>query len=254
MFLLIGLQLPSIVQQLGDVSLMTAIWYGLIISFVLIITRIATTLGSSAFTIFISRFITVAESNPGWRMPLVFGWAGIRGVVSLAAALSIPLLLSDGEAFPHRNLILFITFVVILVTLVLQGLTLPWLIRKLSVKSDQANSELDQEKILQKKITQYSINQIEKILNKQGFQNEHLSNLQAKLKTEMVFFNRELDETGDTNQNVRKEFNKIYLDLLDQQRKLLNDINQHSEYDEDIIRKYQFMIDMEEYKVRGKSV
>jgi CPA1 family monovalent cation:H+ antiporter len=122
------------------------------------------------------------------------------------------------------------------------------------VKSDQANSELDQEKILQKKITQYSINQIEKILNKQGFQNEHLSNLQAKLKTEMVFFNRELDETGDTNQNVRKEFNKIYLDLLDQQRKLLNDINQHSEYDEDIIRKYQFMIDMEEYKVRGKSV
>lgn len=77
-FLLIGLQLPSIVQQLGDVSLMTAIWYGLIISFVLIITRIATTLGSSAFTIFISRFITVAESNPGWRMPLVFGWAGIR--------------------------------------------------------------------------------------------------------------------------------------------------------------------------------
>ena len=253
-FLLIGLQLPSIVQQLGDVSLMTAIWYGLIISFVLIITRIATTLGSSAFTIFISRFITVAESNPGWRMPLVFGWAGIRGVVSLAAALSIPLLLSDGEAFPHRNLILFITFVVILVTLVLQGLTLPWLIRKLSVKSDQANSELDQEKILQKKITQYSINQIEKILNKQGFQNEHLSNLQSKLKTEMVFFNRELDETGDTNQNARKEFKKIYLDLLDQQRKLLNDINQHSEYDEDIIRKYQFLIDMEEYKVRGKSV
>ena len=227
---------------------------GLIISFVLIITRIATTLGSSAFTIFISRFITVAESNPGWRMPLVFGWAGIRGVVSLAAALSIPLLLSDGEAFPHRNLILFITFVVILVTLVLQGLTLPWLIRKLSVKSDQANSELDQEKILQKKITQYSINQIEKILNKQGFQNEHLSNLQAKLKTEMVFFNRELEETGDTNQNARKEFKKIYLDLLDQQRKLLNDINQHSEYDADIIRKYQFLIDMEEYKVRGKSV
>ena len=220
----------------------------------MIITRIATTLGSSAFTIFISRFITVAESNPGWRMPLVFGWAGIRGVVSLAAALSIPLLLSDGEAFPHRNLILFITFVVILVTLVLQGLTLPWLIRKLSVKSDQANSELDQEKILQKKITQYSINQIEKILNKQGFQNEHLSNLQSKLKTEMVYFNRELEETGDTNQNARKEFKKIYLDLLDQQRKLLNDINQHSEYDEDIIRKYQFMIDMEEYKVRGKSV
>jgi len=72
-----------------------------------------------------SEFITVAEPNPGWKGPIIFGWSGMRGVVSLAAALSIPLLINEGQPFPHRNLILFITFIVILVTLVVQGLTLP---------------------------------------------------------------------------------------------------------------------------------
>ena len=77
------------------------------------------------------RFITVAdEKNPGKTAPLIIGWAGMRGVVSLAAALSIPLV-GNGEPFPHRNLILYITFVVILLTLIIQGLTLPILIKKI---------------------------------------------------------------------------------------------------------------------------
>ena len=63
------------------------------------------------------RAVTVADAHPGWRGPLVFGWAGMRGVVSLAAALSVPLFIREGQPFPYRDLILFITFIVILVTL-----------------------------------------------------------------------------------------------------------------------------------------
>ena len=133
-FLLIGLQLPSITQQLGDISLGRAIWYGLVISLCLIIARLLCTFGASVFTRFMSHFITVADPNPGWKGPIIFGWAGMRGVVSLAAALSIPLLISKDQPFPYRNLILFITFIVILVTLVFQGLTLPWLIRKVKLE------------------------------------------------------------------------------------------------------------------------
>ena len=66
-FLLIGLQLPSIANQLGDISLPKAIWYGLAISFVLIITRLLCTFGASLFTRFMSQFITVADPNPGWK-------------------------------------------------------------------------------------------------------------------------------------------------------------------------------------------
>ena len=98
------------------------------------LSRVICALGASVFTTFISRYITTADSHPGWKAPLIFGWAGMRGVVSLAAALSIPAFMNDGQAFPQRNLILFITFVVILTTLVIQGLTLPLLIRTIKVE------------------------------------------------------------------------------------------------------------------------
>jgi len=117
-FILIGLQLPTITSQLGDVGLGKAIGYGLAISLVLIVSRLICTMGASLFTRFIGRFITVADRNPGWRGPIIFGWAGMRGVVSLAAALSIPLLTDAGQAFPNRNLILFIGFFALIVPIV----------------------------------------------------------------------------------------------------------------------------------------
>lgn len=150
-FMLIGLQLPNIVQQL-NLELSEAIRYGLIISLVLIVTRLFCTFGAVLFTRFMSRFITVADPNPGWKAPIILGWAGMRGVVSLAAALSIPVYLANGVAFPHRNLILFITFIVILVTLVFQGLTLPWLIRVVKMEDRFSPiSAAKQEIIIQKR-------------------------------------------------------------------------------------------------------
>jgi monovalent cation/hydrogen antiporter len=136
-FLLIGLQLPVVVEGLGSYSRAAAIGYGLLVTGVLVVTRLAFLLGTSLFTRLISRVVRTNEPSPGWRLPLVGGWAGMRGVVSLASALSVPLLLPDGAAFPQRSLILFITFVVILLTLVVQGLTLPWLIRTVGAEEEE---------------------------------------------------------------------------------------------------------------------
>lgn len=249
-FLLIGLQLPSITSQLEEVSLLQAVWYGLIISFVLIITRLLCTLGASVFTRFMGRFITVADRNPGWKGPVIFGWAGMRGVVSLAAALSIPILL-QGQPFPYRNLILVITFVVILVTLVLQGLTLPWLIRKLNpAAGDTSMPALNQEVIIQQAIAQSSIQFIEKKYNHVLPLNEHVNNLYARLKIDLMFFNQELQGLTVTKTNSLREYQQIYLDLLEQQRSLLNELNGRAEFDEELIRKYFSLIDLQEFKVR----
>ena len=73
------------------------------------------------------------EKTPGARYIFVVGWTGMRGVIALAAALSLPEVLADGKPFAQRDLIVFLTFCVILVTLVLQGLTLPWVIRMLGL-------------------------------------------------------------------------------------------------------------------------
>ena len=254
-FLLIGLQLPSITGQLGDISIGRAIWYGLIISFVLILTRLVSTLGTSVFTTFMSRFITVADAHPGWRNPLIFGWAGMRGVVSLAAALSIPVLITEGQPFPYRNLILFITFIVILVTLVFQGLTLPWVIRKVGTDDRYgAIPDKKQELILQKKITQAALGFLEEKHGAARAQNEHLDNLFARLQLDLGVFEQELEATDDRRDKPRQSFQNIYLEMLDRQRKRLNEMNQIAEFDEDLIRKYLSLIDVEEFKIREKQL
>ncbi|HEX6847048.1 MAG TPA: Na+/H+ antiporter, partial [Chitinophagaceae bacterium] len=253
-FLLIGLQLPSITKQMGDTSLGTAIWYGLVISAVLIVARFFSTFGASLFTRFMSRFITVADTNPGWKGPIVLGWAGMRGVVSLAMAFSIPILIKNGEPFPHRNLILFITFIVILVTLVFQGLTLPWIIRKVKPENRNPMTEQEQEIIIQKKMAKVSLQILEEKFNEQRKQNEHLNNLFERLQLDMNFFQRDLNELTKETGKSMVNFKTIYLELLESQRKVLIDMNQRSEFDEDLIRKYLGLIDLEEYKIREKIV
>ena len=254
-FLLIGLQLPSMIRQLGEVSLDKAIWYGLVISFILILTRLLCTLGASAFTRVMSHFITVADSNPGWRGPLVFGWAGMRGVVSLAAALSVPVYIQESQPFPYRNLILFITFIVILVTLVFQGLTLPWLIRKVKpVDKSTTIPDHRQEIIIQKKIAKASLEFLDAKYGREQAHNEHLNNLRARLQIDLTLFNQELEGMGEARESSFSNYQDIYLELLEQQRRLLNEMNRLAEFDEELIRKYLSLIDVEEFKFREKRI
>ncbi|HEY8561503.1 MAG TPA: Na+/H+ antiporter [Pyrinomonadaceae bacterium] len=253
-FLLIGLQLPSITAQLGEIGLVSAVGYGLAISLVLIVTRLLCTLGTSVFTTFMSRFITVADAHPGWRNPLILGWAGMRGVVSLAAALSIPLMIGEGAAFPYRDLILFITFVVILVTLVFQGLTLPWLIRWIKPEDRyEIIPERQQELILQKKIALASIEFLEEKYGDRRAQNQHLDNLIARLRLDLSYFSQALESGGAEPENPLRSFQAIYLEMLERQRKRLNEMNRLAEFDEELIRKYLGLIDVEEFKVREKQ-
>lgn len=253
-FLLIGLQLPYIIHEVEEVSLTQAIVYGLIISLVLIVTRICCTLGASAFTRFMGHFITVADRNPGWKMPFVFGWSGMRGVVSLAAALSIPVLVQPGQAFPYRNLILVITFIVILVTLVFQGLTLPWVMRKLDIAgSNGGEHEQEQELIIRKIITETSLRFLEQSHGSEQQLNEHLKILSAKLRTDLTIFQQDLATFNSVSKDLLMQYHTIYLAVLEEQRKALHQLNRKEEYDEELIRKYLSLVDLEETKLREVS-
>lgn len=249
-FLLIGLQLPHVVSQL-DGNVPQAIGYGLAISGLLIVTRLLCAYGAVVWTMVAARFITVADSRPGWRGPTILGWAGMRGVVSLAAALSIPVLLPGGEAFPHRAMILFITFIVILVTLVFQGLTLPWLIRLVNPEDRSTIPLPKQDLLIQKKMALYSLKHLEEKHGSGNLDNQYLSNLQARFQLDRAFYDHELLQDG-TNDDDRDTYLDFYLNVLEQQRHLLDAMNHKAEFDEDLIRKYLTLVDMEEYKVREK--
>lgn len=250
-FMLIGLQLPGIVEQLEGISVNTAIFYGLLISLVLIITRLLCTLGASIFTTFMSRFITVADAHPGFRSPFVLGWAGMRGVVSLAMALSIPVLLPNGQAFPQRNLVLFITFVVILVTLVFQGLTLPWIIRKMNIES-RGMTQQQQETIIMRKLAKTSLSFLQERYSDKLNANEHLRIMHLRLNKELEFFSMAETNGIAAAKNPLMEHQLIALEMVEEQRQLLHKMNHKSEFDEDLIRKYLALLDLEETKLREK--
>ena len=242
-FMLIGLELPEIIRQLGDTSLTQAILYGVGISLLLIVGRLLCTLGSSVFTVFISRYITTADNRPGWKGPVLFGWAGMRGVVSLAAALSIPLTLPGGAAFPQRNLILFITFMVIIITLLVQGLSLPFVIRKVNMKDpDHDLPPEEQDRQVRLQLTEHGLAFLDENYPDEVAANPLLRQLRNRLCTDDEQLQRQTPE-------VQHQYKKIYLKVLKKQRQFLLDLNRSLANDEEIIRKYQAILDIEQEKL-----
>jgi monovalent cation/hydrogen antiporter len=165
-FILIGLQLPSIMKGLGNYPFLELLGYGLIISLVTIVVRIlwvfAGAYWQNAFNKKTKNSVVTTDANDPdstWKNVLIVAWTGTRGVISLATALALPLLLQDGTAFPKRRSIIFLSFVVIFVTLVVQGLSLPLLIRWLKIKP-QSNS-MAEEKELQLLLASSTLNFIE---------------------------------------------------------------------------------------------
>ncbi len=134
--ILIGLQLPAILRQL-HVSLPSAIGYAAVICAVLLALRILW-IFPAAYLPRLLPSVRRKEPRPSWQQVLLVGWVGMRGVVSLAAALSIPPASDKGTPLPARDLVLFLTFAVILVTLVGQSLTLPAVIRLLRIEPPKA--------------------------------------------------------------------------------------------------------------------
>ncbi|WP_158792479.1 Na+/H+ antiporter [Granulicella sp. L60] len=136
-FVLIGLQLPYVLAGIhGKYTTGTLIFYGAVFSGILILLRMIWVFPAMKLASYVERrWMSHEEETPSAREVFVVGWTGMRGVLALAAAISVPEVLGDGRPFGPRNLIVFLAFCVILVTLVLQGLTLPALIRRLGLAS-----------------------------------------------------------------------------------------------------------------------
>lgn len=143
-FCLIGLQLPYVLAGIKEYHWPTLLLYGAVFSLVLILLRLVWMYPGTAIAWFVRRHVLKQSfAPPTGRSIFVVGWTGMRGVLALAAAFALPYNLADGRPFAQRNLIVFLAFAVILVTLVGQGLSLPWLIRKLGLAG--ASNEVAEE-------------------------------------------------------------------------------------------------------------
>jgi monovalent cation/hydrogen antiporter len=136
LFVLVGLQLPTVMDGISNLSTGTILGYAVAVSAAVIVIRFLWVFPSTYVPRLVSRRIRERGSAVHWRFAAIVAWTGMRGAVSLAAALAIPVTIDGGGAFPQRDLIIFLTYAVILVTLILQGLTLPMLIKVLDVEDD----------------------------------------------------------------------------------------------------------------------
>ena len=142
LFVLIGQQLPSILDSLGEYSIMEALLYAALVYGVLVGTRFVWFFATPSLHPIFDRLLRGRYLRSPWQERFVMVWSGMRGAVSLAAALAVPMTIQGGDPFPRRDLILFLTFSVILATLVLQGLTLGPLVGALRLRDDDDAGKL----------------------------------------------------------------------------------------------------------------
>jgi monovalent cation/hydrogen antiporter len=248
-FILIGLQLRSVMEGIKDYSGSELAWYGLAISAVVIIMRFIWIIPGSLIPAMRKRINAKRHFNP--RNLIIFGWSGMRGVVSLAAALSIPLVLPGGAAFPHRNLIIYITFCVILTTIILLGFSLPWVIKKLKIEPYSIAAE---EYEIRTKVVNNTIQHIEENLSL--INGELLNNIKSKYevkynrlqKTDLPpdYFGGEAPNVA----NIFNEYSKLQIDLIEVERKSLQQLHRSGDASEEIIRKIERELDLEETRLQ----
>ena len=251
-FIMIGLQLPAIIAGLGSYSIGEAIYYSLVICAWIIVMRIVWTYIFAFLPRIMSRKIRERENNPGWKGPLVIGWAGMRGVVSLASALSIPLYLTNGELFPERNLILFITFAVIFVTLVIQGLTLPLLIRFLRIEEiDETTPAEEQDTAIKLRLMQASLRQLTEKHTDALTENELVEFHKKQLESDISIYSQKLEslECDETEKNEIDRYNNVLRDLFTTQRLELVQLRKEKVFSEDELKKHEASLDLEEAKI-----
>jgi len=264
-FILIGLQLPSIIKDLGNYPFSEILGYGLLISAVTIVVRIIWVFaGVSSQTFFKKKkkkkttddLSANDNQDSTWKNVLVVAWTGTRGVISLAAALALPLLLEDGTPFPKRHSIIFLAFVVIFVTLVVQGLSLPLLIRWLKIKPQ--DNTIEEEKELQLYLATSTLNFIE-----QEFPIQLDNKLQEQLKKKYELQINDLTKEIRLQKKAKRNDEEIKPlppnDLVNAQleigkfkRDLLVKIHKEGEFSDAAIKKVEREMDIDELKLELK--
>lgn len=243
-FMLIGLELPEVVAGLhaDGIPLSQAIGYGVLVTGILILARMISSYAALIATLIFRPNVTPGGGNRQrmWRIPLLLGWTGMRGVVSLAAALAIPVTLENGAPFPYRNLILFVTFIVILLTLLLQGLTLPYFIRRTNLFAATGDSKEEAAKLRIR--NQLVVETIRLLKEKQGARPDQY------LQHMMEQWERKISQPE--HMKMSELTKQAYLDLLEDQRKFLAELNKDPELNDQMILEQIHQIDLEEERVK----
>lgn len=247
-FIAIGLQLPGILRSLKSESFLFPIENALLVSAAVVLVRIAWVFPGAYLPFWLSKKVCAREPFPPWQRVTLIGWVGMRGVVSLAAAFALPFTLPDGRPFPGRNYILFLTFCVILTTLVFQGLTLPLLIRTLGITGDGSTDE--EERVARLKANKAAIEVLKQLVTNADFAEDAVNRLRAEYIERVGQLELCADKPDDCRgEIVTPQYQRLQQKALDAEREAIIALRNQRVINDEALRRIQRDLDLAEARL-----
>src|SRR6266550_3048967 len=249
-FLLIGLQLRSILDTIASRAPLSLLWEALLISLAVIAVRIAWVFPAAYLPRLISPRLRDRDPFPGWRQVAMVAWIGMRGGLSLVAALALPLSLTAGQPFTQRDLVIFFTFAVILVTLVGQGLSLVPIIRLLGLERD---SSLEREHALAHLVAaRAALSRLDELATEAWVPQDALTDLRSHYEKKLEALTPSVDGAGDERAVVHAPMQqRLQQEMLRAERAAVIGLRDHGRIDDETLRLVERELDLEEQRSQG---
>jgi CPA1 family monovalent cation:H+ antiporter len=242
LFALVGLQLHGIVDRLGGRSISSLVWDAIVVSVVVIATRVVWVPIFTYVPRLLFRRVRERDPYPPWQAPAIIAWAGMRGAVSLAAALSVPIALGG------RDLIVFITFGVILVTLVGQGLTLPPLVRRLQVADDGGAEREDAKARI--KAAEAALARLEELEAEGWVREDTAERTRGLYRFRTNRFRARYEGVDDEGVEERsQQYQRLRRELLEAERQAVLRLRNEGRITEEVMQRVQRDIDLEDLRL-----
>jgi CPA1 family monovalent cation:H+ antiporter len=242
-FIFIGLQLPYVMEGARDHSLRELLMYGAFFSAFLILLRLIWMYPGARLSYFIRRRVLhQRERLPPARQIFIVGWTGMRGVISLAAAIALPHTLAPGEPFAQRQLIIFLAFSVILVTLVLQGLTLPPLIRALGLAGATGRSSEEEE--ARRVILETALSRLDEVRGSERADFAKVfDDLELHYRDRLAILT---EEEADVRSARHRRFVELSRELLNVERRTAIRLRNEGRINDELLRQIEHELDLAE--------
>ncbi|MBT2544012.1 Na+/H+ antiporter [Streptomyces sp. ISL-44] len=242
-FALIGLQLPVVLKGLGEYEGAAAAWYAVAVFLAVVVARFLWVFPATFMPRWMSARIRTREPDTDWKAPVVVGWAGMRGVVSLAIAFSVPM------TVPHRNLILFLTFTTVIGTLVIQGLTLPPLIRMLRLPPRDLQAETLMEAQAQSEASTAADERLTELLEAPA--NQLPPPLADRLRTVLerrrnAVWERLGEVNPVTGESADEVYRRLAREMIEAEREVFVTLRDRRRIDDEMLRGLLRRLDLEE--------
>lgn len=259
LFVLVGLQLPTVIDGIDSLDTGEMIADGALIAATVMLVRIAWVFPLTYLPRLVFRRFRELGPSPPWQHTLLIAWTGMRGAVSLAAALALPLSIDAGAGFPNRELIIFLTFSVILATLVIQGLSLPPLIKLLDVDDSEEQTQLELEEVQARlQAVGAALDRLDELSAEEWALDDTIERVRAAYSYRQRRFSARspdsefdggIDGDGIDYETRAEAYQRLVRELLNAQRAALIDLRDQGQINDAVMRRLERELDLEDSRL-----